>query len=74
MRNSSHINYLKRLGIMYQIKSLKQARENGSLDQFAKYREADAPGDEEAFNRALQSMAGKSKADREASSRDVTGD
>ena len=43
-------------------KNLKQARESGALDQFAKDREADAPGDEAAFNRALQSMAGKSKA------------
>ena len=54
--------------------SLKQARDSGKLDQFAKDREADAPGDEAAFNRALQSMAGKSKADQEASSRDVPGD
>ena len=54
--------------------TLKQARENGKLSQFAKEREADAPGDEAAFNRALQSMAGKSKADQEASSRDVPGD
>lgn len=43
-------------------KSLKQARESGELEQFAKDRDADAPGDERAFNRALASMAGKSKA------------
>ena len=54
--------------------NLRQARESGNLDQFAKDRDTDAPGDEAAFNRALQSMAGKSKADREASSRDVPGD
>lgn len=42
--------------------TLKQARNTGKLDQFAKDHEADAPGDETAFNRALQSMAGKSKA------------
>lgn len=42
--------------------SLRQARESGKLDQFAKDRDAAAPGDEAAFNRALQSMAGKSKA------------
>ena len=47
--------------------TLKQARESGNIDQFAKERDADAPGDEAAFNRALQSMAGKSKADQEAS-------
>ena len=41
--------------------TLKQARETGKIDQFAKTRDADAPGDEAAFNRALQSMAGKSK-------------
>lgn len=42
--------------------TLRQARKQGKLDQFAKDHEADAPGDEAAFNRALQSMAGKSKA------------
>ena len=42
--------------------SLAAARKLGKLDQFAADREADAPGDEAAFNRALQSMAGKSKA------------
>ena len=41
--------------------TLKQARESGKLDQFAKDHEADAPGDADAFNRALASMAGKSK-------------
>ena len=54
--------------------SLKQARESGKLDQFAKGRETDAPGDQAAFNATLQSMAGKSKADQEASSPDVPGD
>ena len=47
--------------------TLKEARDQGKLDQFAKDHEAAAPGDEEAFNRALQSMAGKSKATRAAS-------
>ena len=47
--------------------TLKQARDQGKLDQFAKDREADAPGDEAAFNRALQSMAGKSKSVPETS-------
>ena len=42
--------------------SLKHARDHGKLDQFAKDREADAPGCEHRFNRALASMAGKSKA------------
>ena len=46
--------------------TLKQARDSGNLDQFAKDHEADAPGDEDAFNRALQSMAGKSKEAPEA--------
>ena len=41
--------------------TLKQARDTGKLEQFAKDLETDAPGDEAAFNRALQSMAGKSK-------------
>lgn len=55
-------------------KNLKQAREIGQLDQFAKDHEADAPGDEAAFNRALQSMAGKSKEAPAASKPDRSGD
>ncbi|CAH0497166.1 hypothetical protein NVSP9465_02223 [Novosphingobium sp. CECT 9465] len=42
-------------------KNLKQARDSGNLDQFAKDHEADAPGDADAFNRALASMARTSK-------------
>lgn len=42
--------------------TLRKARDEGKLDKFAEEHEADAPGDEEAFNRALASMAGKSKA------------
>ena len=42
--------------------NLRRARDAGKIDQFAKDREADAPGDQKAFNRALASMAGKSKA------------
>lgn len=49
------------------MKNLKQARDSGNLDQFAADHEADAPGDEAAFNRALASMAGKSKEAPEAS-------
>ena len=56
------------------MESLKQARDQGKLDQFAKDHEADAPGDEAAFNRALQSMAGKSKAVPGASSPDAPDD
>lgn len=41
--------------------TLRKARDLGKLDQFAKDHESDAPGDEEAFSRALQSMAGTSK-------------
>ena len=47
--------------------NLKQARDAGKLDQFAAEHEGDTPGDEEAFNRAFQSMAGTSKAVPEAS-------
>lgn len=50
--------------------TLKQARDNGKLDQFAKDRDADAPGDEKAFNLALVSMAGKSKVVPATSKRD----
>lgn len=41
--------------------TLKQAREQGALDQFAEEHEAAAPGDADAFNRALASMARTSK-------------
>lgn len=41
--------------------NLRKAREQGKLDQFANEHDADAPGDETAFNRALQSMTGRSK-------------
>ena len=54
--------------------TLKQARESGKLDQFAKDHESDAPGDETAFNATLQSMAGKSKAVPAASLPDALGD
>ena len=54
--------------------TLRKARESGKLDQFAKDHDADAPGDEAAFNRALQSMAGKSKEAPEASTPDAPGD
>lgn len=42
--------------------SLKRARLEGKLEEFAKARENDSPGDEAAFNRAVASMARKSKA------------
>lgn len=54
--------------------TLRKARENGDLDQFAKEHEADTPGDEAAFNRALASMAGKSKAVPAASKPDRSDD
>ena len=47
--------------------TLRKPREEGKLYQFAKDREAGPPGNEEAFNRAFQSMAGTSKAVPEAS-------
>lgn len=53
--------------------NLKQAREQGKLDQFAKDREAET-GDERAFNRALASMAGKSKEAPAASKPDRSDD
>ncbi len=54
--------------------TLKQAREQGKLDQFAKDHEADVPGDETAFNATLASMAGKSKAVPAASKPDHSDD
>ena len=56
------------------MKTLKAARDKGALDQFAKDREADAPGCEHRFNRALASMAGKSKAVPAASKPDRSDD
>jgi hypothetical protein len=41
--------------------TLKQAIDQKKLDQFADDHKADTPGDEDAFNRALASMAGTSK-------------
>jgi thioredoxin-like negative regulator of GroEL len=56
------------------METLRQARDKGKLDQFAADHEADPPGDEAAFNAALQSMAGKSKAVPEASTPDAPDD
>ena len=53
------------------MKSLREAREQGKLDQFAAdHEEADPPGDEAAFNQLFGSMAGTSKAVPEASTPD----
>lgn len=49
------------------VKNLKQAREQGKLDQFIKEHEADPEGDEDALNRTLKAMAQKSPATRKAS-------
>jgi hypothetical protein len=54
--------------------SLRQAREQGKLDQFAKDHEADAPGDADAFNRVVTSMARKSPAVPKASRKERGGD
>lgn len=54
--------------------TLRQARDQGKLDQFAKERENDPPGDEALFNATLQAMAGTSKAVPEASSPDAPDD
>ena len=42
--------------------SLRKAREEGKINQFAEERENHTPGDEAAFNRAVASMARTSKA------------
>jgi len=49
--------------------TLREAREQGKLDQFIKEHEADPKGDPEAFNRVVREMARKSKAVPKASSR-----
>ena len=46
--------------------TLRQARDEGKLDQFIAEHDADT-GDAEAFNATLQAMAGTSKAEPEAS-------
>ena len=53
--------------------SLSAARKAGKIDQFVVGRE-DETGDEDAFNRALQSMAGTSKAVPAASKPDRSDD
>lgn len=50
--------------------TLRKARDEGKLDQFAAEHEADPPGDEARLNATLASMAGTSKAVPEASSPD----
>lgn len=54
--------------------TLRQAREQGKLDQFAKEHDADPPGDEAALIATLESMAGKSKAVPAASKPERDGD
>lgn len=54
--------------------TLRKARDEDKLDQFVADHDADAPGDEGAFNRALASMAGKSKPARETSKPDRSDD
>jgi hypothetical protein len=49
--------------------SLREAIEQGKLDQFIKEHKGEA-GDPEAFERTIRSMAGKSKEAPEASSPD----
>lgn len=56
------------------MKSLRKAREQGELEQFAKDHEADAPGDADAFNRVVASMARKSPAAPKASPKERGGD
>jgi hypothetical protein len=51
--------------------TLRKARDEGKLEQFAEDHDADPPGDEALFNATLQAMAGKSKAAPEASSPDA---
>lgn len=46
--------------------TLREASDEGKLDQFIAEHEADT-GDAEAFNATLQAMAGTSKAEPEAS-------
>jgi hypothetical protein len=53
--------------------TLRQARDQGKLEQFIAEHDADE-GDEDAFNATLQAMAGTSKAEPEASSQGTDDD
>lgn len=50
--------------------TLRKAISEGKLDQFIAERDEDPTGDEAAFNRTVQSMAGTSKEAPEASQPD----
>ena len=50
--------------------TLKQALKEGKLKQFIKERLADKPGDQDAFDKAISSMVGKSPKDQKASRQD----
>lgn len=50
------------------MKNLREAREQGKIDEFIKERSADPKGDADAFNRAVRAMARKSKEAPKASS------
>lgn len=54
--------------------TLRQAVKGGKLDQFVAEHEADAPGDEAAFNRLFGAMAGTSKEAPKASPPDCGDD
>ena len=54
--------------------TLREALNQGKLDQFIQEHKDDPPGDEDAFNRALRSMAGRSKEAPEASPPDGSDD
>lgn len=43
--------------------TLREARDAGKLKEFIAERQGDAPGDADAFDRALTSMAGTSKSE-----------
>lgn len=54
--------------------TLRKARDEGKLNQFAKEHETDPPGDADALERVIRSMAGTSKEAPEASSPPDCGD
>lgn len=54
--------------------TLRKAHDDGKIDQFVKEHADDPKGDADAFNRALQSMAGKSKPAPETSKPDRSDD
>lgn len=54
--------------------TLRKARDEGKIDEFIAEREDHPPGDQDAFDATLASMAGRSKSEPETSPTDCDDD